>query len=1157
MLDTTKPTVNDLFECYRQDSGRVYMNGQQALARILMLQVERDRLHGLNTGAMVSGYRGSPLGNIDQTLHAAKAFFDPLNIEFQPGINEDLAATMIWGSQQTQLSPQANTDGVVGMWYGKGPGVDRCGDVFKHANAAGTSKHGGVLCVAGDDHGAKSSTVPHQSDHAFMSALMPVLYPSSIHEYLWLGLAGIAMSRYSGCWVGFKVISETVETTATVDLDHLPSQFHLPSHFKLPGDGLNLRWPDDRWLQDKRMQEHKAYAAMAFARANQLDRITLRSPSPRFGIITSGKAYEDTRQALLELGLTNPIAAKLGISVFKVAMPWPLEPVGVREFSRGMEEIMVIEERREMIENQIKQHLFNWGHERPRITGKFDDQDHAILPLSEELDVITIALALAHRLLKLQLDDDTRSHITQQIQRLSQAQQSSQAIIAPTQRVPYYCAGCPHNSSTKVPKDSRASAGIGCHFMVTWMNRNTETFTHMGGEGVPWLACSRFTDEAHQFVNLGDGTYFHSGSLAIRQALASKANITYKILYNEAVAMTGGQQVDGYLSVPRLTRQLEAEGVTNMYLLSDDPEQYQGENLASNIHIGHRDAMQQTMLKLREEKGVSVIIYHQACATEKRRQRKRGLRPQAEQRVWIHPQICDGCGHCSKQSNCIAIEPLPSEDGRKRQINQSMCNSDLTCLKGFCPAMVSVHGATIKRPETSALPQVELPTPQVKDIHQQACNIAVTGVGGMGVVTIGALLGMASHLDGKAFMTLDFSGLAQKGGAVVSHIRVGQRPEQVTTARIIPGRADLLIAADAVVTAGPNVLSLCHSQTPAVVSNHLIPTAEFVQNPHSPSHHEECLQQIKSHTSDSSVQMDFHRLAMDYFGDSIYANIMMLGYALQKGHLPVNLSALEKAIHLNGVAIESNLQGLYLGRYLAVHGIPAAPVAEKTVNIDALYSLDDYLAEQMQRLTEYQGKGLAKTYQQQLATWQTALANKLDEKQNEQLTKAIAKQYSRLLRLKDEYEVARILHQTDWQADIDKQFSHIEKTELNLSPIGLAGWNQWLQQPKKYAIGTWVLKLMPWLASLRKLRGSKLDLFAYHHERRKELQFMHEVKQNIDQLCIQTNPANFEQSLAIVNLYNQVRGYGHVRQHNMFQASHQVTAALHDQQQLELAVEIS
>ena len=1149
MLDQTHPQVTDLFECYRQSQGRVYMNGQQALARILIEQMRLDRQQNLNTGAMVSGYRGSPLGNIDGTLHKAKDFFEPLNIHFHPAVNEDLAATMIWGSQQSQLSPQANTDGVVGMWYGKGPGVDRCGDVFKHANAAGSSTHGGVLCVAGDDHGAKSSTVPHQSDHAFMSAVMPMLYPSSIHEYLWLGLAGIAMSRYSGCWVGFKVISETVETTASVDLQHLTKEFILPADFQLPSDGLNLRWPDDRWQQDERLQQHKAYAAMAFARANKLDRITLRSPQPRFGLITSGKSYEDTRQALHELGLNNAQAAKLGISVYKVAMPWPLEPEGVREFSRNMQEIMVIEERREVIENQIKQHLFNWGQERPRITGKFDDLDQPILPLAAELDVANIALAIAHRLLKLDLDTDTHQHLTQQIKRLTE--QQKQVIQAPSVRTPYFCAGCPHNASTKVPEGSRASAGIGCHYMVTWMDRNTETFTHMGGEGVPWLACSRFTDEPHQFVNLGDGTYFHSGSLAIRQALAGKANITYKILYNEAVAMTGGQQVDGHLSVPRISRQLQAEGVEHIYLLSDDPDQYKGQNLAPGIYIGHRDEMDQTMLKLRQQKGVSVIIYHQACATEKRRQRRRGLRPQAEQRIWIHPEICDGCGHCSQQSNCIAIEPLETEDGRKRQINQSMCNSDLTCLKGFCPALVSVEGALLKQPSTSALPKAELPQPQVFDLSDGPCNIAVTGVGGMGVVTIGAVLGMAAHLSNKAFMTLDFSGLAQKGGAVVSHIRIGAKPEQVTTARIISGRAHTVIGADAVVTAGDSVLSLCTEDTQAIISNHLIPTANFIKQPRADSTHQECLQSIAKHTRSDSTFMDFHKLAVDYLGDAIYANTMMMGFALQKGLLPVTLAAIEQAIELNGVSIDNNLQALALGRYLAHHGAPET--AAEAVNISALESVEDCLGSELDKLTTYQGQDFANNFKQQVVSWQAQLEKHLSKTNSDSLLKPMLKQYSRLLRNKDEYEVARLFSQPQWQSQLANSFDGNMKIKLNLSPLGISGWNKWLQQPKKYAIGAWLLKLMPVLASMRKLRGSIFDIYALNPERKAEAEFIGFYKELMQQLCAQINDSNYDDWKGIVMLFDQVRGYGHVRQKSMTKTRDQAKQLANNLQRLDLA----
>ena len=1130
------PQVSDLFECYRQTSGRVYMNGQQALARIILEQMRHDHQQQLHTGAMISGYRGSPLGNIDNTMHQAKPFFDAENVHFQPGINEDLAATMIWGTQQSQLSSQSNVDGVVGMWYGKGPGVDRCSDVFKHANSAGTSQHGGVLCVAGDDHGAKSSTVPHQSDHAFMSALMPMLYPSSIHEYLWLGLAGIAMSRYSGCWVGFKVISETVETTASVDLDGLSSHFILPTDFQLPEDGLNIRWPDDRWQQDHRQQEYKGYAALAFARANKLDRVTLQSPNPRFGIITSGKAYEDTRQALLELGLDNTTAAKLGISIYKVAMPWPLEPEGVREFSHNLEEIMVIEERREMIENQIKQHLFNWGNDRPRITGKFDDRDQPILPLSAELNVANISLALANRLLKLEMDEDTHLHLTQQIKRLTQQQQ--QTIQAPAVRTPLFCAGCPHNSSTKVPDGSRASAGIGCHYMVTWMNRNTETFTHMGGEGVPWVGCSRFTDEPHQFVNLGDGTYFHSGILAIRQALATDANITYKILYNDAVAMTGGQTIDGYLSVPRVTRQLHAEGVEHVYLLSDDPDQYKDLNIASNVHVGHRDEMDQTMLRLREVPGVSVIIYHQGCATEKRRKRRRGLIPKAEQRLYIHQEICDDCGHCSKQSNCIAIEPVDTSEGRKRQINQSMCNSDLTCLKGFCPAFITLHDAQPKIPSTNSLPQGYLPEPPVFNIKEGPCNIAVTGVGGMGVVTIGALLGMAAHLENKAFMTLDFSGLAQKGGAVVSHIRIALKPEQVTTARIIPENAHSIIGADAVVTAGHDVLSLCTPDTQSVVSTHPIPTADFILYPEADSNHQQCLDLIAKHTHSNSAFIDFHKLAVKYLGDAIYANTMMLGYALQRGLLPVSASAIQEAIILNGVQIESNSGALYLGRHLACYGETESQT--DPVNIEALVSLQDVLEDENEKLISYQNKAFARNFQDQIEKWKLDIGSRLTSAQNDSILKQIAVNYSRLLRNKDEYEVARLLCQDGWKQHLHDQFDDSTNISLNLSPLGMSGWNKWLQQPNKYVVGSWILGLMPLLASMRHLRGGAFDLYARHPERRAESAFVTFFVEQMQQLCQQITSDNFADWQDLLQLFDGARGYGHIRQSNMEKVTEQV-----------------
>jgi len=1137
----TKPLTHqpeDLFECYRQTSGQVYMSGVQALARIPMAQIRRDKAAGLNTGGFISGYRGSPLGLLDKTLQQAQPYLDQHNIRFQPGVNEELAATMVWGSQQLHLSKQAKYDGIVGMWYGKGPGVDRCGDVFKHANAAGSATYGGVLCIAGDDHGAKSSTVPHQSDHAFMSSTMPVLYPSSIHEYIWMGLAGIAMSRYSGCWVGFKVISETVETTAAVNLQDENVEFIIPQDFDIPADGLNLRWPDDRMQQDSRLQNYKGYAALAFARANGFNRVTLASPKPRFGIVASGKSYEETRQAIHELGFTDQQAAELGISIFKVGMPWPLEPQGIREFSEGLEEILVVEERREMIENQIKQQLFNWTtHDRPRITGKFDELDQSVLPLDKELDVTMVAKVIAQRLLKLDLDAATQTHLQTQITRIDAQHAASSMMLAPVSRTPFYCAGCPHNSSTKVPEGSRAAAGIGCHFMVQWMDRNTETFSQMGGEGAMWAGCAHFTDEAHQFVNLGDGTYFHSGSLAIRQSLAAGANITYKILYNDAVAMTGGQSVDGILTMPQITHQLYHEGVKEIIVLADNPSEFKKSELAQGTYLGHRDELEPIMLRLRQQQGLSVIVFQQTCATEKRRLRKQGKVEAIKTRAWIHPEICEGCGDCSVQSNCVAIEPLDTDLGRKRKVNQSSCNADLSCVKGFCPSFITIEGAQVRKPKAQSQALMELPEPKPHMGLDKPFNIAVTGVGGTGVLTIGALLGMAAHIDGNAFMTLDFSGLAQKGGAVLSHVRLAASPEQVTTPRIVEGRADLLLAADAVVTVSPSVLGLCSKDTQAVVSSHLIPVSNFVQDADFDFKQDECLELIASHVSKDRHQLDFHQLALQQMGDTIFANVMLLGFAVQKGLAPVSIAALEQAVHLNGVAIDANLRALHLGRQLAHVGNESSQVLHIKPSAP---SYEQILADRKLRLVSYQNQALAHQYGQQLGQWQARIENHLAPQQAQSLMQTIATTYFKLLAVKDEYEVARLFSQTDLKAKLSAEFTGDYRIFLNLSPLGFATWNKNLNQPKKYRIGSWMLKLMTPLSMLKGIRGTVIDVYSYHPERKAERAFRGYFTSQMDLLLGQLDATNSEQILAAIKVFDKVRGYGHVRAASMLQARTQL-----------------
>src|SRR6516165_8130446 len=960
----------NLEQKYTANSGHIFLTGIQALVRLPMAQIRRDRAAGLNTAGFISGYRGSRLGGYDQQLFAARKHLEQYNIKFQPGVNEDLAATAIWGSQQLNLSPGAKYDGVVGIWYGKGPGVDRSGDVFRHGNTAGSAKNGGVLCLAGDDHGAKSSTVPHQSDHAFISALMPYLYPSSIHEMIEMGLLGIAMSRYSGCWVGMKTITETVETTAEIDLTDEMKPFIIPTDFELPPDGLNLRWRDDRFQQDLRLQDYKGFAAIAFARANRVNRVTMDSPNARYGIMASGKSYEDVRQALRELGVTEEIAAKIGLRLYKIGMPWPLEPEGVRNFAVGLEEIFIVEERREIVENQVKQELFNWRDDvRPRIVGKMDDHDKRFLTFAAELSVSSLAVSLTERLLRLNLNPEIADMLRAKADWFNGREASQVQAIAPVTRTPYFCSGCPHNTSTRVPEGSRAMAGIGCHFMALWMDRSTETYTHMGGEGVPWVGIAPFTNEKHIFANLGDGTYFHSGILAIRQSVASKANITYKILYNDAVAMTGGQRHDGDLSPQQITFQLHAEGIREIWLVSENPAAYPAADIAPGVKLAHRDELDAVMKTCRETPGTSAIVFVQTCAAEKRRRRKRGLMEDPARRVIINPAVCEGCGDCSVQSNCISVEPLETEFGRKRTINQSTCNKDYSCLKGFCPSFVTIDGGALRRRAPADLGEIgNLPEPASKPSLERPYNVAVGGVGGTGVLTIGALLGMAAHIEGKASMILDMSGLAQKGGAVLSHVRLSDHPAEVTCSRIVTGTADLVMAADEVVAASKDMLTLCESsRTTGIINSHVIPTADFIRDRDFNFQARKINSVLENSLRKESSFFDFTHPAEVLLGDSIATNIMMLGYACQLGQLPLSAEAIEKAIEVNGVAIKMNTEAFRLGRLAVVD--PArletmmkgqdVAVAPKSLEV---MSLDEIIAHRSALLTDYQSKRLAKRY---------------------------------------------------------------------------------------------------------------------------------------------------------------------------------------------------
>jgi indolepyruvate ferredoxin oxidoreductase len=1117
---------------YALDSGRVYLTGVQALVRLPMMQRQRDAGRGLNTACFISGYRGSPLGGLDQALWRAEPFLERNHIRFQPGINEDLGATAVWGSQQVNLFEGARYDGVFGMWYGKGPGVDRSGDVFKHANAAGTSRLGGVLAIAGDDHACKSSTLPHQSEYAFMDAEMPVLNPSGVQEILDLGLYGWELSRFSGCWVGFKTIAETVDASASVYVDPERVKIVLPEDFEPPPGGLHIRWPDRPLDQERRLHQHKLYAALAFARVNGLNRIVIDSPKPRLGIVTTGKSYLDVRQALDDLGIDDDLAAEIGLRVFKVGMSWPLEREGVRTFAEGLEEILVVEEKRAVIENQLKEQLYNWRADvRPRVIGKFDDRGDWILPSTGELTPAKIAQAVAARI--------ARFHSSERVQqRLDFLKAKEKALSKPRlllERVPHYCSGCPHNTSTKVPEGSRALAGIGCHYMATWMDRSTDTFTQMGGEGVPWIGQAPFTDTPHLFANLGDGTYFHSGLLAIRAAIASGVNITYKLLYNDAVAMTGGQPVDGALTVPQITHQLFGEGVRRIAVMSDEPEKYRDKHVfAEGVTFHHRSGLDALQRELREAPGVSVLIYDQTCAAEKRRRRKRGLVEDPPKRAFINEAVCEGCGDCAVQSNCLSVVPVETEMGRKRAIDQSSCNKDFSCVDGFCPSFVTVHGGRLRKREgLGATPFPDLPEPTPPDTSAPY-GIVITGVGGTGVVTIGALLGMAAHLEGKGVSVLDMTGLAQKGGAVVSHVRVADTPEDISAVRIAAGNARLLLGCDLVVAAGAEALSkVTRDITHAVINSHQSATAGVLRDPDLkfPAHSME--RAIVNATGQGKTHLlDATHLASELLGDAIASNLFMLGYAYQCGLVPVQGVAIERAIELNGVAADANKQAFLWGRR-AAHDLRAVEkiVEPKEAPKTHLERLDDIVAHRVKHLTDYQNARLATCYEALVRRTQAAEEASLPG--HTELAKAVARNFARLLSYKDEYEVARLYTDGRFQASLDARFEGDYALEFHLAPPLLGKRDPHTGHLRKSRFGPWMMRAFRLLATLRWVRGTALDPFGRSAERRTERALIDEYEVTVDALVRELSARNHDIAVQIAELPESIRGFGHVKDANL------------------------
>jgi indolepyruvate ferredoxin oxidoreductase len=1142
---------------YRLESGRAFMSGVQALVRLPMLQRQRDARAGLNTGGFISGYRGSPLGGYDQALLAAKKHLAEQHIVFQPGVNEELGATAVWGSQMLDLYPQSKKyDGVFGIWYGKGPGVDRCSDVFKHANMAGTSKHGGVIAIAGDDHVAKSSTAAHQSDHIFKACGLPVFFPAGVQDILDMGLHAFAMSRFSGVWSGMKTIQEVVESSSSVSVDPDRVKIILPEDFVMPPGGLHMRWPDAALDQEARLFDYKWYAALAYVRANKLNYNVVEGPNDRFGIIASGKAYNDTRQALADLGLDDDTMRRLGIRLHKVNVVWPLEATITRSFAQGLQEILVVEEKRQVIEYQIKEELYNWRPDvRPNVLGKFEEpegdatggewsmpnpSENWLLRAKADLTPAIIAKAIAKRLKKLGVGEDIVARMETRLAIVAARERQLTELKSESgDRIPWFCSGCPHNTSTRVPEGSRATAGIGCHFMAVWMDRSTSTYTQMGGEGVPWVGQAPFTQDKHVFANLGDGTYFHSGSLAIRQSIAAGVNITYKLLYNDAVAMTGGQQVgeraEGH-SVMQIQKSMVAEGVKKVVIVTDQPEKYQGAVLEAGITVHHRDELDRIQRQLREMEGVTAIIYDQTCATEKRRRRKRGKLATPAKRVVINEAVCEGCGDCSVQSNCLSVEPVETEFGRKRRINQSTCNLDYSCTKGFCPSFVTVEGGSLKKPkkeqrgDLSALPP--LPEPVLPNADK-AWGIVVGGVGGTGVITIGQLLGMAAHMEGKGVVTQDAGGLAQKGGATWSHVQIANRAEAIHTTKVDTAQADLVIACDSIVGATKYTLAVMqHGRTYVALNTHGTPTAAFVKNAdwQFPGGH--CETAVRASVGDALVgAFDAEQVAVQLLGDSIYTNPLMMGYAWQQGRIPLSHAALMRAIELNGVQVENNQRAFEWGRRCAfdLAEVQSQFKAAQVIEFVKKPSLDEMVAKRVEFLTGYQDSAYATQYKAFVDKVRAAEAKLGTSKA---LSEAVARYLFKLMAYKDEYEVARLHTDPAFLAKIESMFEGDYKLVHHLAPPLTAKRNDKGELIKK-AYGPWMRSAFGWLARLKGLRGGALDVFARTAERKTEVALIGEYRACIDELLSTLDAAKLPLAAEIARIPEEIRGYGHVKERHL------------------------
>ena len=1116
---------------YLLKSGQIFVTGIQALVRLPMMQRDADRRSGLRTAGYVTGYRGSPLGALDQQLALASEQLEACDVRFLPAVNEDLAATAVWGTQQAGWRGDGRYDGVFSMWYAKGPGVDRSGDPLRHGNLAGTSANGGVLILMGDDHVCESSTTAHQSEYSLVNTFIPVLNPAGVQDILDFGLYGWALSRYSGCWVGLKSVHDTVEASASIMATPNRVVTHVPGDFLMPETGVNLRWPDTPQAQEVRLHQFKLPAVTAFTRHNRIDRQVLGDPVAPLGIISTGKSYLDVRRALLDLGIDEIRAKALGMKLYKVGMPWPLEPDGLKDFAKGTRKLIIVEEKRGLMEEQVRNLLYGVT-DPPEVIGKTDETGAVLFQVYGRLDAAQIATAIGDRLVDLTHDDT----LIGALKHLRARAEKADLKEAPMRRTPYFCAGCPHNTSTLVPEGSRALAGIGCHYMAQWMDRETETFTQMGGEGASWIGESPFSSTKHVFQNIGDGTYFHSGLLAIRACVGAKVNITYKILYNDAVAMTGGQSVDGPMDVMRISRQVHAEGVSKIAVVTDDPEKYPADaDWASGVKIYHRNLLARVQRQMREVLGTSVIIYDQTCAAEKRRRRRRGLMETPNERLFINEAVCEGCGDCGEQSNCVALIPIETDLGRKRAIDQSACNLDYSCNKGFCPSFVSVLGGQRKMPDRSVGSMSSdlsaYSDPVATRIDRPYC-ITLTGVGGTGVVTIGAIIGMAAHVAKMGCSVLDMAGLAQKGGAVTSHLILTANPDEITATHVADGGADLLLGCDVVTAAAQETRIKLSNKTRSVINTHRMMSGDFIHEPDQKFPLDELLGAI-GNASGELRTVPATELAQKVFGDTLSANMIMLGCAYQLGALPVPGRAIETAIELNGRDVKSNINAFRLGRKIGAEPNAAdmligggATGAEMAEDSSEHSSEEALLRRRLELLNRSHGSRTAA----RLSAWIKRAREQIDDEFLPELVPALIESGFRVLYEKDEYEVARLYSQPQFRESLDQEFDGDFKLRIHLAPPLLSRIDPDTGRPVMQSFGPWIFPAFRVLSAFRWIRGRWCDPFRFTKERELNQQMQISFQKTLDLFGnFKLTRNNLAVALRLATWPMQVRGYGPVR----------------------------